>query len=510
MQAWSVRRMRLFSRGTEHGCLHPFAAMSPIWISLEAFISCGRRPVSVHSHRPSRPGWRARGKTGVNMDTKVWSRLGARSTTRSARWASLVFVGVLALALVPRSALAATINVACGDVPGLKAAITSSSPGDTISLAAGCTYTLTTVDNVDGAFGPNGLPLINKVLTIEGNGSTIANAGVVQFRFFDLGAAANVTLNQVTLSAGTLGNQGGAILLKTGAQLTTTGVKFSGNVATAGGGAIYAQAGTTLRVTEDTFSNNDSGGTAGGGGILSQGTTAVERSTFTGNSGDLGGGIMVGLTGSLSVVNSTFTANTAASFGNAIKNFGTATVVNSTVSDNPSSTSDGSISSTGTMLLQNTIVADGTPSNCSTVGPITDGGHNISWPDTTCPGLNVDPNLGPLANNGGPTQTMALPLGSPAVDGVPATGAGCPPTDQRGVLRPQGPSCDVGAFELQVAPTPTPVPPTPTAAPVPGPPSTGRLQTSDVARWFAVAAGAGTAGGLILLMLGVRVRRQPL
>src|ERR1700730_14736243 len=443
-------------------CLHPFAAMSPIWISLEAFISCGRRPVRVHSHRPSRPGWRARGKTGVNMDTKVWSRFGARSTTHSARWASLVFVGVLALALVPRSALAATINVACGDIPGLKAAITSSSP----------------VDNVDGSFGPNGLPLINKVLTIEGNGSTIANAGVVQFRFFDLGAAANVTLNRVTLSNGNVANQGGAILLKTGAQLTTTEVKFSGNVATAGGGAIYGQAGTTLKVTADTFSNNDSGGTAGGGGILSLGTTAVERSTFTGNSGDMGGAIMVGTPaialGSLSVVNSTFTGNTAASFGNAIKNFSTAFVTSSTLSDNPSSTGDGSISSTGTFTLQNSIVADGTPNNCSAAGPITDGGHNISWPDTSCPGLNVDPNLGPLANNGGPTQTLALPAGSPAVDGVPATGASCFPTDQRGVTRPQGPNCDVGAFELQVAPTPTPVPPSPTGAPVPGPPQTGR------------------------------------
>jgi predicted outer membrane repeat protein len=451
------------------------------------------------------------------MGTKVWSRLGARSTTRSARWASLVFVGVLTLALAPRSALAATINVACGDIPGLKAAITSSSPGDTVSLAAGCTYTLTTVDNIDGSlFSPNGLPQINKLLTIEGNGSTITNAGVVQFRFFDLGAAANLTLNRVTLSNGNVANQGGAILLKTGALLTTTGVKFSGNVATAGGGAIYAQAGTTLKVTEDTFSNNDSGGTAGGGGILSLGSTAVERSTFTGNSGDLGGAIMVGPPGTLSVVNSTFTANTANSFGNAIKNFGTATVVSSTLSGNLSSTSDGAVSSpsTGTITLQNTIVADSTPANCSTtVGSVTDGGHNISWPDTSCPGLNVDPNLGPLANNGGPTQTLALPPGSPAVDGVPATGAGCPPTDQRGVSRPQGPSCDVGAFELQVAviptPTPTPIPTTPTETPVPAPPSTGisRGGLSD-ANWFAATGVAGSVGGLILRALAVQLRRR--
>jgi predicted outer membrane repeat protein len=423
-------------------------------------------------------------KTGVTMGLKVWSRLGARSTMRSARWASLVFVGVLtlALAVTPRSALAATINVACGDIPGLKVAITTASPGDTVSLAAGCTYTLTTVDNVDGSlFGPNGLPRINQLLTIEGNGSTITNSGAFQFRFFDLGAAANLTLNRVTLSNGSVANQGGAILLKTGGHLATREVIFSGNVATAGGGAIYGQGGTTLKVTEDTFSNNGSGGTAGGGGILSLGTAAVERSTFTGNSGDLGGAIMIGPPGSLSVVNSTLTANKANSFGNAIKNFGTAVVTSSTLSGNLSTTSDGASSSTGSgtgtgsFMLQDTIVANGTPSNCSAVGPITDGGHNISWPDTTCPGLNVDPNLGPLANNGGPTQTLALPPGSPAVDGVPATGASCWPTDQRGVIRPQGPNCDVGAFELQVAvPTPTPVPPTPTGAAVPGPPPTGR------------------------------------
>src|SRR5438132_2529952 len=163
-------------------------------------------------------------KTGVNMGSKVWSRHGARSTMRSARWVSLGFVGVLilALALTPRSALAATIDVACGDIPGLKVAIASASPGDTVSLAAGCTYTLTAVDNVDGSLSsPNGLPQINNLLTIEGNGSTITNSGAFQFRFFDLGAAANLTLNRVTLSNGSVANQGGAILLKTGAHLPT-------------------------------------------------------------------------------------------------------------------------------------------------------------------------------------------------------------------------------------------------------------------------------------------------
>jgi hypothetical protein len=59
----------------------------------------------------------------------------------------------------------------------------------------------------------------------------------------------------------------------------------------------------------------------------------------------------------------------------------------------------------------------------------------------------ANPRLGALAQNGGPTKTMAIGPGSPAIDKVPASGAGCPSTDQRGVKRPQGRACDIGAFE---------------------------------------------------------------
>jgi hypothetical protein len=97
-----------------------------------------------------------------------------------------------------------------------------------------------------------------------------------------------------------------------------------------------------------------------------------------------------------------------------------------------------------------------------------DGGHDISFPETSCPGANVDPLLGPLAANGGPTLTQALLPGSPAIDAVPSSGAGCPPTDQRGVIRPQGPACDIGAFEVFV-PAPIPSPGGGTGGGPPGP-----------------------------------------
>src|SRR5262249_6761488 len=113
-----------------------------------------------------------------------------------------------------------------------------------------------------------------------------------------------------------------------------------------------------------------------------------------------------------------------------------------------------------TATLQNSIVANNSGRNC--FGAITSNGYNLSS-DASCPFTNsgdlnnTDPLLGPLQNNGGPTQTMALPSGSPAIDaGNPA---GCTDeagnllkTDQRGKPRPDHEDtrgCDIGAYESQ-------------------------------------------------------------
>jgi CSLREA domain-containing protein len=87
----------------------------------------------------------------------------------------------------------------------------------------------------------------------------------------------------------------------------------------------------------------------------------------------------------------------------------------------------------------------------SCAGEISDGGGNIKPPvvelgSTPCPGFPANPKLGPLANNGGPTRTMALLKGSPAIDRVPVPCGTMP--DQRGVPRPQGHGCDSGAYEF--------------------------------------------------------------
>jgi hypothetical protein len=99
----------------------------------------------------------------------------------------------------------------------------------------------------------------------------------------------------------------------------------------------------------------------------------------------------------------------------------------------------------GTTTLRNSIVAGNDPHAC--VAGLTDGGHNVSFGDASCPGANVDPSLGPLVDNGGPTLTFRPQSGSPVIDAVPVPGAGCTPTDQRGAARPGGGSCDIGAYE---------------------------------------------------------------
>jgi hypothetical protein len=105
------------------------------------------------------------------------------------------------------------------------------------------------------------------------------------------------------------------------------------------------------------------------------------------------------------------------------------------------------------LSVENTIVSAGSTaggSNCS--GTVTSQGHNIeSGTDCGFTGSgdrqNTDPKLGPLQDNGGPTQTQVVQVGSPVIDA--GNTADCPTTDQRGVTRPQGPACDIGAVEVE-------------------------------------------------------------
>ena len=105
--------------------------------------------------------------------------------------------------------------------------------------------------------------------------------------------------------------------------------------------------------------------------------------------------------------------------------------------------------------MTNSIVADNGDYDCQVEGGVlavlTSGGNNVFRDESCIPvpsdTVGENPQLGPLENNGGPTQTQELLPGSPAIDA--ADEAACPASDQRGVVRPQGTGCDVGAFELE-------------------------------------------------------------
>jgi hypothetical protein len=185
------------------------------------------------------------------------------------------------------------------------------------------------------------------------------------------------------------------------------------------------------------------------------------QSTLSGNSancfGCIGGGILN--YGSATIVNSTFSENSARG-GGAIHTYGPVTITSNTLSNNKAGIigGGGAISSYGGVVtLRSTIIANNVGGNCF-INPltVTNAGYNLVFPNlssgTTC-GIGIpsaNPLLGPLQNNGGPTLTFALPPGSPALDAIPPIECATVTTDQRGVNRPQGSACDIGAFELVV------------------------------------------------------------
>jgi CSLREA domain-containing protein len=192
-----------------------------------------------------------------------------------------------------------------------------------------------------------------------------------------------------------------------------------------------------------------------GAGISAAGPVNLVRSTMSGNTASTGGGLAAG---DATLVNSTISGNT----GGGIVAGGTVELSNATITENV-----GGGVTAGSVVLRNTIVAGNAPVDC-VVGSTTGGAYNIDG-DGSC-GLSgsdqprVYPLLGPLADNGGPTFTHGLLAGSPAIDmGSPAVpgsgGTACEATDQRGVARPDGPRCDVGAFEgTDTTTTPPPCP----------------------------------------------------
>jgi hypothetical protein len=295
-------------------------------------------------------------------------------------------------------------------------------------------------------------------LTLSGNGNT-TNGGVFWSGGFT--SNSNLTISNSVLTGSQSAGNGGAIYVYRGS-LQVDSATISGNTAdNAGGGIYFHQTDAPSAIRNSTISGNTvaDGGFADGGGVYINDDNPtnpilIENSTITGNSApDAGGGIYdfsnsgAGLS-TLTLESSTVSGNTAGNAGGGLYQYYGTTIRNTIISDN--SASEG-VDLSGPLGPP---PQDGHPPNVAfslienSGSPLNQTGPNI---------FGVDPQLGPLASNGGPTQTQALALTSPAVDNGNTSVA----RDQRGSGRPAdldtvanvagGDGADIGAFE--VAPT---------------------------------------------------------
>ncbi|MEW6306850.1 MAG: choice-of-anchor Q domain-containing protein, partial [Verrucomicrobiota bacterium] len=275
----------------------------------------------------------------------------------------------------------------------------------------------------DDSFGPAALHIVSELILDGFVGVVIAtDDNAAPMRLFTVAPGASLTLNNITLSGGVA----------------------VGSAALEGrGGVVYNRG--ALRIDGATLLNNRA------------------RGDSTGASGAAkGGGVFNDFTGTVNIVNSTFSGNTAAggvAFGGALYNRGGAvTITNSTFADNQvtGGLADGAAiynkneGGIGALSLRNTLLANnlGAADAANHDGALS-GSHNLirngsgtfaALPST----ITADPLLGPLQNNGGPTATYAIGLNSPALNAGASNGA--PAFDQRGI--PRDSRRDIGAFEF--------------------------------------------------------------
>ena len=303
-----------------------------------------------------------------------------------------------------------------------------------------------TLDIADTKFTGNGAS--------SGGGAVFANGGTV-------------TVTNATFTGNTAGTDAGALFLNSAAATIRTST-FASNTAAQAAGGVTAY-GSNVTVTDSVFTANSAHWA--GGFYAYGGTKTISGCTFSGNTSSDGGAILNDF-GPASILNCTLTGNTA-NYGGAFSNGGNTTLINCTISGNTGVYGGGGMfNDYGTTSLSNTIVAgNAAPSGPDVLSaapytPITSLGYNLVGNGTAASGFiasdllgtaaaPIDPKLGALADNGGPTRTMALLAGSPALDAgsnalAVDPGTGIPLSfDQRGFYRVFNSRADIGAFEVQ-------------------------------------------------------------
>lgn len=336
-----------------------------------------------------------------------------------------------------------------------------------------------------------------KVTVVDGNGPALAD------RVFDVRGAINVFFNEITIRNGSeptgaaggggvsnegkstftdtlitgngTGSGGGGVSNGSGAMSTFVETTIASNVAAASGGGVRNGLGASAIFVSSTVSGN-SANVSGGGLSNNDGVASFTNSTISGNiSVNEGGGIFNSLVSTTNVTNSTISGNRTNLAGGGVHG-GTTTFSNATVTSNvadsdANGTGDGGGVAGTALTTKNSIIGgniDSSPSpgvvspDCQ--GVLTSQGYNLISNNSSCSGsvgpgdkigsaaVPIAPGLAPLADNGGPSFTHSLLASSPAHNaGSPAppggSGDACAATDQRGVPRPQGGRCEIGAFE---------------------------------------------------------------
>jgi len=332
------------------------------------------------------------------------------------------------------------------------------------------TITGVTIENgaIEGA--PSPLTAGGGVDIAPGSAATFDNVLFIGNRtVFAGGGLANAglaNLNDVTFSGNLAVFSGGYGNL---AVTNLTNVVFSGNFGTFSNGA-FGNLGLA-NLTDVLITKNAAGYLDGGLGNGDRAAITLTDVTISRNSARVNAGM--GTLGKSTLTNVTISGNTAADFSPGFGNLGTATLTNVTLSGNTGGGNVGGIAGglplkgrltpvadvlgilsihvpePGPTMVQNTIVDSPLAAACAV--PVVSLGSNLEFPGNTCAFslalgdlIGRPPLLGPLASNGGFAPTHALLARSPAID---AARSGCPSTDQRKVARPQGPRCDIGAYE---------------------------------------------------------------
>lgn len=306
--------------------------------------------------------------------------------------------------------------------PGsLRQAIADAAPGDVIEfkLTYPATISLT-----------SGELLLNKNLTIAGPGARdLAISGNSSSRVFNNTSTANVSLERMTIINGKA-LSGGGLATAPQSMFRLINLALTGNAATFGGAIANAGTMELLRVT---VNNNSTGSGGSGGGIYNDtsGILEISSSTITGNSAMQGGAIYnynIMRSSNATVTANNTTSTTSASIENVPVTGYELTLYNNIISGNGGNDLLGTPTHAHNNLIQFPPASLGTDSIANITG--------------------VSPLLGPLANNGGPTDTFALLAGSPALNAAELIH--CSFLDQRGVTRIRSGGCDIGSYEASM------------------------------------------------------------